>query len=48
MELIAWLIGDKEAQVALSKAGTACIEFEGSPCKGCGSLAWLATPCWYA
>jgi phosphohistidine phosphatase len=47
MELIGWLIGEKGAGVALEKAGVACIEFEGSPCKECGVLAWLVTPEWY-
>jgi phosphohistidine phosphatase len=46
-ELLCWLIGKKEVNVSLSKAGVACIEFEGSPCKECGNLAWLVTPDWY-
>jgi phosphohistidine phosphatase len=47
-ELIGWLIGEKAATVSLAKAGLACIEFEGSPCKECGVLTWLVTPEWYA
>jgi phosphohistidine phosphatase len=47
-ELIGWLIGDKDAHVSLAKAGVACIEFEGSPTKGSGVLAWLVGPGWYA
>jgi phosphohistidine phosphatase len=46
-ELISWLIGDNTASVSLAKAGIACIEFDGSPCKECGTLAWLVSPEWY-
>jgi phosphohistidine phosphatase len=46
-ELIAWLIGEKNTNVALAKAGVACIEFDGSPCKECGTLSWLVSPEWY-
>jgi phosphohistidine phosphatase len=46
-ELIGWLIGEKNASVSLAKAGVACIEFEGSPCKECGRLEWLVSPEWY-
>jgi phosphohistidine phosphatase len=45
--LIGWLIGEKEVNLALAKAGVACIAFEGSPCKECGTLAWMVTPAWY-
>jgi phosphohistidine phosphatase len=46
-ELIGWMIGEKNASVSLAKAGVACIEFEGSPCKECGTLTWLVSPEWY-
>ena len=46
--LIGWLIGEKEVGLSLAKAGVACIEFEGSPCKECGVLTWLVTPAWCA
>jgi phosphohistidine phosphatase len=45
--LLGWLIGEKEVNISLAKAGIACIDFEGSPCKECGNLAWLVTPTWY-
>jgi phosphohistidine phosphatase len=45
----AWLIGPKGAQVELSKAGVAHIEFDdGRPGKGNGLLTWLVTPEWCA
>jgi phosphohistidine phosphatase len=46
-EFVAWLIGEKNANVTLAKAGVACIEFDGSPCKECGTLNWLVSPEWY-
>jgi phosphohistidine phosphatase len=46
-ELLAWLIGDREIGVSMSKAGVACINFDGPPIKGAGALVWLVTPAWY-
>jgi phosphohistidine phosphatase len=46
-ELIGWLIGEKNTSLSLAKAGIACIDFDGSPCKECGTLAWLVSPEWY-
>jgi phosphohistidine phosphatase len=46
-ELVGWLIGEKTTSVELAKAGMACIEFDGSPCKDGGTLAWLVSPEWY-
>lgn len=45
-ELVGWLVGSKKAGFNLEKAGVACVEFEGAPGKGCGSLAWVVTPSW--
>ncbi len=44
----AWLIGGKEVQVELAKAGVARIELESGIDKGAGLLSWLVTPEWYA
>jgi phosphohistidine phosphatase len=44
----AWLIGGKEVQVDLAKAGVARIEVEGALEKGGGTLTWMVTPDWYA
>jgi phosphohistidine phosphatase len=46
-ELVGWLIGDKGVSIDLAKAGVACIEFQGSPGKGSGTLAWMVNPAWY-
>jgi phosphohistidine phosphatase len=45
-ELVGWLVGSKKAGFNLEKAGVACVEFEGAPGKGCGTLAWVVTPPW--
>ncbi len=42
----AWLVGGKGARIDLAKAGVACIECDGPPRKGRGSLVWLVTPEW--
>jgi phosphohistidine phosphatase len=44
---LAWLIGNKNAQLELAKAGVACVEFEGRIGKSAGTLTWMATPGWY-
>jgi phosphohistidine phosphatase len=41
------LIGSKKANVALAKAGVACVTCEDPPGKGCGSLVWMISPEWY-
>jgi phosphohistidine phosphatase len=43
-EIAGYLIGSKKAQVHLSKAGVARVEFSESPCKGGGVLNWLLPP----
>jgi len=45
-ELVGWLIGDKGVSIDLAKAGVACIEFQGSPGKGSGTLSWMVNPSW--
>ena len=45
-ELVAWLMGDRGAGIDLSKAGVACLQFEGPPRKGGGTLLWMVTPAW--
>src|SRR5262249_22387905 len=40
-ELAGWLIGDKNAGIDLEKAGLACVEFDGPPGKGKGTLRWM-------
>ena len=46
-ELAAWLIGDKEAQIALDKGGVALIRIEGEEMeKGSGELIWLMPEAW--
>jgi phosphohistidine phosphatase len=42
----AWLIGSRDAQVEIAKAGVAHVEFDGRPDKGNGLLTWLVTPEW--
>jgi phosphohistidine phosphatase len=42
-----WLIGAKNAQIELAKAGVACIRLDDEPDKGAGVLTWLITPQWY-
>jgi phosphohistidine phosphatase len=41
-----WLIGDKTAELALTKAGAAYFRSEMVPCKGSAALTWLVTPDW--
>ena len=43
--LSGWLIGDKDAQINLAKAGVACVTCD-EPRKGVGTLIWLVTPEW--
>ncbi len=45
--LVAWLIGNRRAQVDLAKAGAAFVTCDVSPGKGAGRLRWLVTPAWY-
>jgi phosphohistidine phosphatase len=42
----AWLIGSRQAQLELAKAGVACVHFDDEPDKGAGVLTWLVTPQW--
>ena len=48
VELIGWLVGEKEMGLELAKGGVACIAFDGPPNKGAGRLVWLVTPEWCA
>ena len=43
--LSGWLIGDKDAQINLAKAGVAYVTCD-EPRKGVGTLIWLVTPEW--
>lgn len=45
-EHVAYLIGDKTAQVKMLKGALACIECEASPRKAEGELVYLVTPEW--
>jgi phosphohistidine phosphatase len=45
-ELTAWFLGERQESINLDKAGVACIHFDSSPNKGCGTLVWLVTPAW--
>jgi phosphohistidine phosphatase len=45
-KFIAWLIGSKQAQLNLVKAGVAAVACDGTLTKGCGTLQWLVTPKW--
>jgi phosphohistidine phosphatase len=40
----AWLIGSKEAQLEIAKAGLAFIRCDAAPRKGVGTLVWLLSP----
>jgi phosphohistidine phosphatase len=42
-----WLIGSKQAQLDIAKAGLACIQFEARPDKAQGILTGLVAPEWY-
>lgn len=44
---IAWVIGDKSAQIEMAKSGVALVECSDAPQKGSGNLVWLATPIWF-
>jgi phosphohistidine phosphatase len=44
---LAWLLGNKNVQIELAKAGVARVEFEGRVGKSTGTLAWMVTPDWY-
>ena len=46
-EYAAWLLGAKDAQIDLAKAGVALIQCGELPAKGLGELQWLVTPEWY-
>ena len=46
-QYVARLIGSKKANLAVAKAGVACVACEDPPGKGCGSLVWLIPPEWY-
>ncbi len=43
----AWLIGAREAQIDMAKAGAALVTFGDAPGKGLGTLQWLVTPEWF-
>ncbi len=43
-----WLIGDKDVQIELAKAGVAYVRCGEAPGKGLGVLEWLVTPEWYS
>jgi phosphohistidine phosphatase len=43
----AWLIGDKDVEIELAKAGVAFVRCGEAPGKGLGTLRWLVTPEWY-
>lgn len=45
-ELAAWLIGSREANVAIGKGGIACISSTDAPGKGSGKLVALVTNEW--
>jgi phosphohistidine phosphatase len=46
VELVGWLVGEKEVGLALPKAGVVRIDFDGPPNKGAGRLVWLLPPEW--
>ncbi|MFO0930540.1 MAG: phosphohistidine phosphatase SixA [Gemmataceae bacterium] len=46
-EMVGWYLGDKAIGIDLDKGGMACIDFDGVPNKGGGTLAWLVGPDWY-
>ncbi len=46
-EFAGWLIGDKEVNLNLAKAGVAYIRCPESPSKGVGALRWMITPEWF-
>src|SRR5262245_49334837 len=42
-----WLVGNKNLQLDVAKAGVAFIQCDEEPCKGAGTLLWLVTPSWF-
>jgi phosphohistidine phosphatase len=46
-EFAAWLLGEKNAQIEIAKAGVAYITCGDLPGKGMGALQWMVTPEWY-
>lgn len=46
-EFLAWMIGDKQAQIDFKKAGVARISTGDSAIRGNGVLHWLITPEWF-
>ncbi len=46
-EFAGWLLGDKEIQIDLAKAGFAYLTCGDLPGKNLGTLKWLVTPEWY-
>ncbi|MSU80589.1 MAG: phosphohistidine phosphatase SixA [Gemmataceae bacterium] len=46
-EFAGWLLGDKEHQIELAKAGVAYLTCRDRPGKGMAKLRWLVTPDWY-
>ncbi len=46
-EFAGWLLGDKELQIEMAKAGVAYFSCGDLPGKGMASLHWLVTPDWY-
>ena len=42
-----WLLGDKNIQIDLAKAGVIKISCGDAPGKGLGDLRWMVTPEWY-
>lgn len=47
-EHLAYLIGDKDAQVKMAKGALACVDCETSPRKAEGELVYLVPPDWLA
>lgn len=43
---LAWMIGDRNATVRLTKGALACVSFDVAPGQGLGTLQWLITPQW--
>ncbi|MER3416880.1 MAG: phosphohistidine phosphatase SixA [Gemmataceae bacterium] len=44
--LTGWWIGSRKLRCVYAKAGIGCIQFDGAPDKGAGTLLWLARPEW--
>ena len=45
---LGWLIGDKEVQIEMAKAGVAHLTCGEVPAKGQAAIRWLVEPAWYA